>query len=75
MGKGLANPIGTFWSVVMLLEHLGETDAAAMVMQAIEKVTADRSLHTRDLGGEATTVKVTHAVCARISEALRGKAG
>ena len=40
MGKGLANPVGTFWSVVMLLEHLGENDAAKRVMQAIENVTA-----------------------------------
>jgi tartrate dehydrogenase/decarboxylase/D-malate dehydrogenase len=63
MGKGLANPIGTFWSVVMLLQHLGETDAAQQVMQAIESVTATPSLHTRDLGGLATTVDVTKAVC------------
>jgi tartrate dehydrogenase/decarboxylase/D-malate dehydrogenase len=63
MGKGLANPIGTFWSVVMLLEHLGEMDAARQVMQAIEAVTATPSLHTRDLGGNATTADVTRAVC------------
>ena len=66
MGKGLANPVGTFWSVVMMLEHLGETDAAARVMQAIESVTAEVNLHTRDLGGTATTAEVTAAVCARI---------
>ena len=52
MGQGLANPIGTFWSVVMLLEHLGERDAAARLMGAIESVTADPALHTRDLGGD-----------------------
>jgi len=63
MGKGLANPIGTFWSVVMLLEHLGEKSAAAMAMAAIERVTADASLHTRDLGGTATTAQVTQAAC------------
>jgi tartrate dehydrogenase/decarboxylase / D-malate dehydrogenase len=63
MGKGWANPIGTFWSVVMLLEHLGEMDAAARLMKAIEQVTAKPSLHTRDLGGTATTVQVTDAVC------------
>jgi tartrate dehydrogenase/decarboxylase / D-malate dehydrogenase len=63
MGKGWANPIGTFWSVVMLLEHLGEMDAAARLMKAIEQVTAEPSLHTRDLGGTATTVQVTEAVC------------
>jgi tartrate dehydrogenase/decarboxylase/D-malate dehydrogenase len=69
MGQGLANPVGTFWSVVMLLEHLGEIDAAARVMQAVEAVTADPSLHTRDLGGTATTVQVTAAVCAFIENA------
>jgi tartrate dehydrogenase/decarboxylase / D-malate dehydrogenase len=67
MGKGWANPVGTFWSVVMLLEHLGEIDAAARVMKAIEHVTADPSLHTRDLGGSATTSQVTEAVCAQIA--------
>jgi tartrate dehydrogenase/decarboxylase/D-malate dehydrogenase len=63
MGKGLANPVGTFWSIVLMLEHLGEADAARRVMQAIEQVTADPALHTRDLGGEATTAQVTEAVC------------
>ena len=63
MGKGLANPIGTFWSVVMLLEHLGEQAAADRLMHAIEAVTANPRLHTRDLGGLATTAQVTAAVC------------
>ena len=63
MGQGLANPIGTFWSVVMLLVHLGETDAATRVMAAIEQVTANPALHTRDLGGQASTAQVTDAVC------------
>jgi tartrate dehydrogenase/decarboxylase / D-malate dehydrogenase len=66
MGKGWANPVGTFWSVVLLLEHLGETVAAARVMKAIEHVTSSPSLHTRDLGGTATTDQVTEAVCAQI---------
>ncbi|UST56127.1 tartrate dehydrogenase (plasmid) [Comamonadaceae bacterium OTU4NAUVB1] len=68
MGKGLANPVGTFWSVVMLLEHLGETEAARQVMAAIERVTADPALHTGDLGGTATTAQVTRAVCARLAD-------
>jgi tartrate dehydrogenase/decarboxylase/D-malate dehydrogenase len=63
MGLGLANPIGTFWSCVMLLEHLGQAEAAAKLMQTIERVTADPALHTRDLGGTATTAQVTTAVC------------
>jgi tartrate dehydrogenase/decarboxylase / D-malate dehydrogenase len=68
VGKGIANPVGTFWSGVMLLEHLGEKSAAARLMRAIERVTADKSLHTPDLGGKATTDAVTAAVC----EALLG---
>ena len=63
MGKGLANPVGTFWSVVMLLEHLGEHDAAKRLMAAVESVTANPALHTGDLGGQARTVDVTQAVC------------
>src|SRR5580698_10547101 len=72
MGKGWANPVGTFWSVVMLLEHLGENDAAARVMKAIEHVTANPGLHTRDLGGTATTAQVTEAVCAQIAATATG---
>ena len=67
MGLGLANPVGTFWSCVMLLEHLGESAAAARLMAAIEAVTADPALHTRDLGGTATTAQVTAAVCAQLT--------
>jgi tartrate dehydrogenase/decarboxylase/D-malate dehydrogenase len=67
MGKGLANPVGTFWSVVMLLEHLGEAEAARRVMAAVEHATANPSLHTRDLGGSATTAQVTRAVCDHIA--------
>jgi tartrate dehydrogenase/decarboxylase/D-malate dehydrogenase len=66
MGKGLANPVGTFWSCVMLLEHLGEAEAAAVLMAAIEKTTANTALHTRDLGGQASTAQVTEAVCAEV---------
>lgn len=67
MGKGWANPVGTFWSVVLMLEHLGELDAAARVMKAIEGVTRHVGLHTRDLGGMATTSEVTRAVCTEIA--------
>jgi tartrate dehydrogenase/decarboxylase / D-malate dehydrogenase len=67
-GKGVANPIGTFWSSAMLLEHLGETDAASRLMSAIERVTADGSVLPRDLGGTATTRQVTDAVLAALSK-------
>ncbi|MBN9469422.1 MAG: tartrate dehydrogenase [Bosea sp.] len=67
-GKGIANPVATFWTGAMMLEHLGEKAAAARLMRAVERVTADPALHTPDLGGKATTREVTDAVC----EALRG---
>jgi tartrate dehydrogenase/decarboxylase/D-malate dehydrogenase len=73
MGKGIANPVGTFWSCVMLLEHLGEPAAAAKLMAAIEAVTANPVLHTRDLGGSATTKQVTEAVCTRIASSESGQ--
>src|SRR6187399_1127527 len=68
MGKGVANPIGTFWSSVMMLEHLGEKAAAERLMRAIERVTAHKRFHTPDLGGTARTVDVTKAVI----EAIEG---
>lgn len=62
MGKGIANPVGSFWSAVMMLEHLGEARAAANLMQAIERYTGAGNAMPRDLGGTATTVQVTEAV-------------
>src|SRR6187431_193384 len=66
MGKGVANPIGTFWSAVMMLEHLGEKEGAGQLMKAIERVTADKRFHTPDLGGRARTADVTAALIVAI---------
>jgi len=65
-GKGIANPIGTFWTAVMMLDHLGEKDAAARLMKAVERVTGEGKVLTPDLGGTATTLEVTEAVCAAL---------
>jgi tartrate dehydrogenase/decarboxylase / D-malate dehydrogenase len=54
-GQGIANPIGQIWSGAMMLEHLGEKEAAAEIVAAIEHVLAERTLRTRDLGGNADT--------------------
>jgi tartrate dehydrogenase/decarboxylase/D-malate dehydrogenase len=67
-GKGIANPIATFWTAVQMLEHLGEPAAAGRLMKAIERVTGAGIL-TPDLGGKATTKDVTEAVCNAIHEA------
>jgi tartrate dehydrogenase/decarboxylase/D-malate dehydrogenase len=68
MGQGLANPIGTFWSAVMMLDFLGEKELGKVLMHAIEIVTANPKLHTRDLGGSAMMSDVTNAVIQEISK-------
>ena len=60
-GKGIANPIATFWTAVQMLEHLGERDAAALIMEGIEYVCTNGIL-TPDVGGTAKTADVTRAV-------------
>jgi tartrate dehydrogenase/decarboxylase/D-malate dehydrogenase len=66
-GRGIANPIGTFWTAVMMLQHLGEMSAAARLMGAIERVTALK-VFTPDLGGHAKTAEVTAALCKAIED-------
>jgi len=61
-GRGIANPIGTLWSASLMLEHLGEPEAASRLMRAIEDAVIDPSLHTPDIGGTATTLDVTCAI-------------
>jgi len=65
-GRGIANPIGTFWSIELMLTHLGEHQAASKLMRAIEDVTTDSSYWTPDLGGTAKTKEVTFAVLAAL---------
>jgi tartrate dehydrogenase/decarboxylase/D-malate dehydrogenase len=65
VGKGVANPIGAFWTGAMMLEHLGEAAAAARLMTAIEKVT-ENGPRTPDLGGQAGSADVTKAVLAAL---------
>jgi tartrate dehydrogenase/decarboxylase/D-malate dehydrogenase len=71
-GKGVANPIGAFWSAVMMLDHLGEPASAAALMTAIEAVTA-AGVRTPDLGGTARTLDVTNAVCEQLVAVPAGR--
>ncbi len=64
-GKGIANPVATFWTASLMLEHLGEPAAAATLMRAVEQVCRDGVI-TPDLGGKATTKEVTAAVVAAV---------
>jgi len=66
-GRHLANPIGQIWSGAMMLEHLGETDAASAIERAIEQVLADGDApRTADLGGRASTEDVAEAIASRL---------
>ena len=65
-GQGIANPLGAIWSAVLMLEHLGERDAAARLMGAVEGVCREGIL-TRDVGGSASTNEVGDAVAARVA--------
>jgi tartrate dehydrogenase/decarboxylase/D-malate dehydrogenase len=61
-GQGIANPIGQIWSGAMMLDHLGQTEAAAAIVTAIEKVIRDGDAKTPDMGGKATTTELAQAV-------------
>jgi 3-isopropylmalate dehydrogenase len=66
-GKNFANPIATFLSVAMMLDFLGQPEAAKAINDACRDVVSDKTNHTRDLGGTATTTQVGDAVSAKIA--------
>jgi tartrate dehydrogenase/decarboxylase/D-malate dehydrogenase len=66
-GKGIANPIGQIWSAAMMLEHLGQSEAARRIMHAVETIlSGPREALTPDLGGKGSTRSLTDGVLARI---------
>ena len=67
-GKNWANPIAAFLSVGMMLDFLGQAQAAQAIRKACEATVANPKNHTRDLGGTATTTQVGDAVCYHITE-------
>ena len=67
-GKGICNPIGQIWSGAMMLEHLGETAAAAAIVRAIERLLSEGGPRTRDMGGEAGTVEVGKALAETVAQ-------
>ncbi len=62
MGKGIANPIGSYWSAVMMLESLGEISASKRLMSAIEKLTSEKKILPKDLGGSSTSREITDSM-------------
>ncbi|KAF3931463.1 hypothetical protein ABW19_dt0203793 [Dactylella cylindrospora] len=68
-GKGIANPVATFWTAAEMLAWLGEEDASSTLMECVERV-CEKGIKTADLGGKATTIEVTNAVCEEIERSL-----
>src|SRR5690606_24439561 len=66
-GKGIANPMAAVWAGVMMLEFLGEDEAARGVMAALEAVAAEGRVRTPDLGGTATTDEVAQAIAEKVA--------
>jgi len=62
VGQGIANPIGEIWSAAMMLDHLGESEAAAAIVEAIEMVLSNSDIKTPDMGGKATTSELGAAI-------------
>lgn len=69
-GKGIANPVATFWTAAEMLAWLGEQEASERLMHAVEKVCA-KGITTCDLGGSANTKQVTDAVVAEIEAGVK----
>jgi tartrate dehydrogenase/decarboxylase/D-malate dehydrogenase len=68
-GKGIANPIGQIWSGAMMLRHLGQTEAADAVENAITQVLAKAQARTPDIGGRSSTEDLGKAIAAAVSNA------
>jgi tartrate dehydrogenase/decarboxylase/D-malate dehydrogenase len=75
-GKGIANPLGAIWSGSLMLEHLGEHEAAAAIVESMTNVLAESDTRTPDLGGTATTAEFTSTIAAAIgSRAIKPEGG
>ena len=67
-GKNIANPIACVWTGAMMLDHLGESEGAKLMVDAIEKITSKGIVLTRDLGGKASTEEMTDAIIKEIKQ-------
>ncbi len=67
-GKGIANPIGAIWAASMMLDFLGESESAKLILESIEDVTEEGRHLTPDVGGHATTQEVGEAIRDKMKE-------
>ena len=66
-GLGIANPIAQIWSAALLLEHIGETEVAGKVINAIQAVLEENRVLTKDIGGQATTEEMGTAIIEKLN--------
>jgi tartrate dehydrogenase/decarboxylase/D-malate dehydrogenase len=71
-GKGIANPIGTVWSIALMLDQLGLPEMMELVMAAMETVLKEKKVRTPDIGGRSTTVEVVGEICNKLFELSEG---
>jgi isocitrate dehydrogenase (NAD+) len=64
--KNLANPTALLLSALMMLDHIGEREAAVRIRGALDQVLLEGAVRTRDLGGSASTTEFTDAICHRL---------
>ena len=69
VGKGIANPVATYWTAAEMVRWLGHDDAAESLLESVENV-CERGIKTKDVGGNATTKEVTLAVCRELEHQL-----
>ena len=65
-GKGIANPVGQIWSGAMMLDYLGEKEASNSIVEAIEKSLSEKENRTKDLGGDADTLKCSNSILSNL---------
>ena len=66
-GKGIANPIGQIWSGAMMLDYLGEKEAAARIVSSIEKTLLEKQNRTKDLDGDSNTKECANKILDNIN--------
>jgi isocitrate dehydrogenase (NAD+) len=62
----LANPTALLLSGLMMLDHIGEREAATRIRAGLDAVLMKGAVRTRDLGGDATTTAFTDAICREV---------
>jgi tartrate dehydrogenase/decarboxylase/D-malate dehydrogenase len=66
IGKGLVNPLATILAAAMMIEFLGESDAGALIRQAVADNIRENKIRTPDIGGTSSTTEVGNDIVRRI---------